>query len=144
MLLTATQAAFNGLLELLDESLDLYQDMRERLPSTSRWAQLDTMLEQRQQLQQQLRLAAVEELQIRPRTADQDIEGLTHLLEQFRSLWQQPEIVALDLLADHEQELQRAYQEVISEGEEQFSTGLQLLLADLKEHLQETAAWLQH
>ncbi len=144
MLLTATQAAFNGLLELLDESLDLYQDMRERLPSTSRWSQLDAMLEQRRALQQQLRLAAVEELAIRPRAADQDIEGLTHLLEQFRSLWQDPETVALDLLMDHEQELQRAYQEVLQEGEEQFSLGLQTLLADLREHLLATQAWLQH
>ncbi|MDR9468354.1 hypothetical protein [Marinospirillum sp.] len=144
MLLNATQASFNGLLELLDESLDLYQDMRDRLPDTSRRAQLDRMLEQRQSLQDKLRRAAVEELDIRPRTADQDIEGLTHLLEQFRSLWQEPETVALDLLQDHEQELQRAYQELIAEAHDEFSLKLQALLQELKEHLEATEVWLQH
>ncbi|SFB97762.1 hypothetical protein SAMN05660443_0972 [Marinospirillum celere] len=144
MLLTATQAAFNGVLELLDESLDLYQDMRDRLPATSRKAQLDLMLEQRQQLQEKLRQAAVEELHIRPRTADQDIEGLTHLLEQFRRLWQEPETVALDLLLDHEQELQRACEEVLQEGGGELSADLQILLAELEEHLEATELWLQH
>ena len=164
MLLTATQAAFNGLLELLDESLDLYQDLRERLPSTSRWEQLDTMLEQRRQLHFCLCQAAVKELQIRPRAADQDIEGLTHLLEKFRRLWQEPERVALDLLLDHEQELEDAYQEVVqgakgdggggdgggdkgdsdASGRTGFSSHLEQLLADLGEHLQETRTWLQH
>ena len=144
MLLNATQASFNGLLELLDESLDLYQDMRERLPETSRRAQLDEMLEQRQLLQVRLRKAAVEELGIRPRTADQDIEGLTHLLEQFRSLWQEPETVALDLLLDHEQELQRAYQELVAEAQGSLTLKLQALLQELKEHLEATEIWLQH
>lgn len=144
MLLNATQACFNGLLELLDESLDLYQDMRERLPESSRRAQLDAMLEQRLILQDKLRQAAVEELAIRPRTADQDIEGLTHLLEQFRSLWQEPEKVALDLLQDHEVELQCAFQELLAEAQGELSPSLKLLLQDLNDHLKATELWLQH
>lgn len=144
MLLTAAQAAFNGLLELLDESLDLYQDMRDRLPATSRKAQLDLMLDQRQQLQEKLRQVAVTELKLRPRTADQDIEGLTHLLEQFRRLWQDPETVALDLLLDHELELQRACQEALEEGAAELSQAAKALLNELEEHLQATELWLQH
>ncbi|WP_114417381.1 hypothetical protein [Marinospirillum perlucidum] len=145
MLLNPIQASFNELLELLEESLDLYQDMRERLPVTSRKAQLDAMLEQRKTLHQRLQQAAVEELDIRPRAADQDIEGLTQLLEQFRRLWQDPEIVALDLLQDHEQELQRAFQGLMQETDSSsLSLQLQTLLQELKEHLEATEVWLVH
>lgn len=144
MLLNATQASYNALLELLDESIDLYQDMRDRLPETSRRAQLDQMLEERQQLQNKLRQAALDELGVRPRTADQDIEGLTHLLEQFRSLWQEPEQVALDLLQDHEVELQCAFQELLAEAQDGFSPDLKQTLQELRNHLEATELWLQH
>lgn len=143
MLLNTTQAHLNTVLELLDESLDLYEDMRERLPETSRRAQLDSMMQQRRELLEGLRKAGVNELQLRPRVADQEIEGLTHLLEQFRSLWQEPATVALDLLQDHERELQRAVLELHQDADSLGPT-LKTLLQELDGHLAAAEVWFQH
>lgn len=140
MLLSETQAACNDLLELIEESIDLYQDHAAQLPASDRKEQLDRLMEERQQLLEELRQQARQSLGLRPRAADLEMEGLTHLLGQFRSLWQSPEGVALEVMRDQEKAVHDALKK-LQQQNEGLPEHLQLSLRKLADHLAAIAPW---
>lgn len=146
MLLSETQAEFNALLERLDESLDIYQDLREQLPESSRRAQLDEMIQERSRLLDQLRPQISEALKMRPRLADQEIEGFTLALEHLMQLWHQTPEHALSLLREQDDDILQSLTNAQASAKKQglaLPESLIRRLDELDQHLAATQVWLQ-